>query len=83
MSRRLFVIVLASALNLGMLGFSTAQSPSDTASRVVEIEVPAPALASNLLGTSDVQNVAVYLPPSYDSDPVRPLSSHLPVARYL
>ena len=47
-------------------GLSIAQSPSDAGGRVVEIDVPAPALAGNLLGTPDIQGVAVYLPPGYD-----------------
>ncbi|MGJ8571145.1 MAG: alpha/beta hydrolase [Hoeflea sp.] len=34
----------------------------------MEIEVPAPALVGNLLGTSDIQDAAVYLPPSYESE---------------
>ncbi|WP_457940336.1 alpha/beta hydrolase [Mesorhizobium sp. 10J20-29] len=71
MSRLLFAIFLVSALNLGISGLALAQSSSDADSRLIEIEVPAPALVGNLLGTSDVQDVAVYLPPSYDSDPER------------
>lgn len=36
--------------------------------RVVEVEVPAPALADNLLGTPTVQDAAIYLPPNYDRE---------------
>ncbi|MES1199402.1 MAG: alpha/beta hydrolase-fold protein [Pseudomonadota bacterium] len=35
-------------------------------SEIVEIQVPAPSLASNLLGTPTVQPASVYLPPSYN-----------------
>jgi hypothetical protein len=38
---------------------------------VVEVEVPAPSLESNLLGTPAIQAAAVYLPPSYDAEPGR------------
>lgn len=48
-----------------------AQSAEAPSSRVAEIEVPAPALTDNLLGTPDTQNAAVYLPPSYDTEPDR------------
>jgi pimeloyl-ACP methyl ester carboxylesterase len=34
-------------------------------SQLLEVEVPAPALAGNLLGTAGLQGAAVYLPPSY------------------
>ncbi|MDF1607806.1 alpha/beta fold hydrolase [Hoeflea sp. YIM 152468] len=68
MQRFLCALFLVSLLILGMREASVAQSSSGTAGRVVEIEVPAPALAGNLLGTSEIQEVAVYLPPSYESD---------------
>ncbi|NND93062.1 MAG: alpha/beta fold hydrolase, partial [Granulosicoccus sp.] len=69
MQRLLFILFLFGALNLGMPGLSVAQSSPDTAGRVVEVAVPAPALAGNLLGTPDIQDAAVYLPPGYDIDP--------------
>jgi S-formylglutathione hydrolase len=46
----------------------TAQPPAGT---VREIEVPAPSLAGNLLGTPTVQAAAVYLPPGYATSPAR------------
>ena len=52
-------------------GFSVAQSARDAGSRVVEIDVPAPALAGNMLDTPDIQGAAVYLPPRYDREPDR------------
>ena len=52
-------------------GPSVAQSSGDAGGRVVEIDVPAPALAGNLLDTPDVQGAAVYLPPGYDQQPDR------------
>lgn len=56
---------------LAMLDPGVARSADAAAGRVVEIEVPAPALAVNLLETPDVQGAAVYLPPSYDGQPDR------------
>lgn len=41
------------------------------ASRVVEVEVAAPSLEGNLLGTPTKQGVAVYLPPGYEREPAR------------
>lgn len=71
MPRLLLFPLLLLALDLGLPGASLAQSASGATGRVVEVEVPAPALAGNLLDTPDVQNAAVYLPPSYDSDDAR------------
>lgn len=45
--------------------------PAPAAGRVVEVEVPAPSLEGNLLGTATVQGAAIYLPPSYDLEPSR------------
>lgn len=45
--------------------------PEPRSGRVVEVEVPAPALEGNLLDTPTTQGVAVYLPPSYDLEPLR------------
>lgn len=39
--------------------------------RVEWVDVPAPSLEGNLLGTPTVQRTAIYLPPSYDIDPGR------------
>lgn len=39
--------------------------------RVVEVRVAAPSLKGNLLGDPSEQNVAVYLPPSYETSPSR------------
>ncbi len=46
-----------------------AQPAATPASRVLEIEVPAPSLAGNLLDTPVIQRAAVYLPPRYDLEP--------------
>lgn len=65
---------LGAVLLLAAFGFPTAAlldvkpAGADT-SRLVEVEVPAPALAGNLLGTPTIQSIAVYLPPSYDREP--------------
>ncbi len=48
---------------------SPAQSNVETAGRIVETEVPAPALKGNLLDSPEVQDAAIYLPPSYDQEP--------------
>ena len=45
------------------LGLSAA--PALAQSRVVDVQIPAPALQGNLLGTATVQAGSVYLPPSY------------------
>jgi enterochelin esterase-like enzyme len=50
---------------------SAAQTADNLKARVIEIEVPAPALTGNLLETSDIQSAAVYLPPGYDEQPNR------------
>lgn len=63
MSRLLFILLSLAAFLTGLSGMSYAQSSG----RVVEIEVPAPSLEGNLLGTPEVQAAAVYLPPGYDS----------------
>ncbi|MGD1887157.1 MAG: alpha/beta hydrolase [Cohaesibacteraceae bacterium] len=42
---------------------------------MIEVQVPAPSLTGNLLGTPDVQDAAIYLPPSYDEETDR----HFPV----
>lgn len=47
--------------------------------RLFEVEVPAPALAGNLLETPDIQGAAVYLPPGYDQHP----EQHCPVVYLL
>ena len=39
------------------------------AGRFIEVTIPAPSLAGNLLGDPTEQPVSIYLPPSYDSSP--------------
>ena len=67
----LCVFLFLAVFGLLTPGRLIAQPAVATASRVVEVEVPAPALADNLLGTPAVQNAAVYLPPSYEREPDR------------
>ncbi|WP_298814270.1 alpha/beta fold hydrolase [uncultured Roseibium sp.] len=43
-----------------------AQSELPNPGRVLEVEVPAPALKGNLVGTNSIQKAAIYLPPGYD-----------------
>lgn len=67
MPRLLAVLLSLAALSPPNPGLLLAQTAVG-AGRVVEVEVPAPALADNLLDTPVVQGAAVYLPPSYDSE---------------
>lgn len=62
---------IVSLLVLSAVESVDAQSGSSGEGRIVEVEVPAPALEGNLLETPDVQDVAVYLPPNYDGQPDR------------
>lgn len=48
-----------------------AESVEAPASEVIEIQVPAPSLEGNLLGTPATQGVAIYLPANYDREPAR------------
>lgn len=50
---------------------AVAQSPSHVPGQVLEVEVSAPSLDGNLLGTPSVQTAVVYLPPAYDQEPDR------------
>lgn len=51
-----------------MVAPALAQSPKVAeAGKVVYLKIPAPSLRGNLLGDPDVQEVAVYLPPSYQT----------------
>jgi len=59
-----------------VLGFLTALSSAfaadaPPAARLLRVEVPAPSLEGNLLGTPAVQPALVYLPPSYQREPER------------
>ncbi len=64
--RMLSILILSS--NPGHL---VAQPSTFDGGRVVELEVPAPALKGNLLDTPSIQRAAIYLPPSYDQEPDR------------
>lgn len=67
-----FILVFcAVAIQLGITP-SAAQEVADRASgRIIEVEVPAPSLKGNLMGTAITQEAAIYLPPSYDREPPR------------
>lgn len=67
--RLVFVLAVLNAASIGILSQQATTAP--TAGQLVEIKVPAPALKGNLLGDPTEQSVAVYLPPSYDTSPVR------------
>lgn len=46
-----------------------AQPSTQETGRIVELDVPAPALEGNLLETPTIQAAAIYLPPSYGQEP--------------
>lgn len=71
MQQSLAALLFQAVIMLAAPGFSAAQSAGDTGGRVVEIDVPAPTLAGNMLDTPDIQGAAVYLPPGYDLQPDR------------
>jgi len=75
MQQALAAFLFQTVILFATSGVSIAQSPSAASSRVVQIDVPAPALVGNLLDTPDSQSAAVYLPPGYDQRPDR----HFPV----
>lgn len=55
-----------------LFSFSVAAQINNTSYSLVEI--PAPSLKNNFIGTNDVQKIGVYLPPSYsDSDQLFPV----------
>ncbi|WP_299664944.1 alpha/beta fold hydrolase [uncultured Ruegeria sp.] len=65
-------LFLSNILVLTLLAFPrilAAQSAPEGAENIIEVDVPAPSLAGNLLGTPSVQSVAIYLPPSYSNQP--------------
>ena len=47
------------------LALAITATPALAQSRIVEVQIPAPSLNGNLLGTASVQAGSVYLPPSY------------------
>ena len=63
-----FPVALGVGLVMVLVGVvsASAQGAEEPASRVVEVEVLAPALEGNLLGTPSVQGAAIYQPPSYE-----------------
>ncbi|MBT8143468.1 MAG: esterase family protein, partial [Gammaproteobacteria bacterium] len=71
--RRAIALPLFFLFGIGapLTGVTDTQPAHLPASRVVEIEVPAPSLEANLLGTPAMQGAAVYLPPGYDREPAR------------
>lgn len=61
----LFVFVVASAT------YAQQTAPATSASKLLELTIPAPALKGNLLGDPIEQPIFVYLPPGYDSSPAK------------
>ena len=68
-----FPVALGVGLVMVLVGVvsASAQGAEEPASRVVEVEVLAPALEGNLLGTPSVQGAAIYQPPSYEIETER------------
>ncbi|WP_168193156.1 alpha/beta hydrolase [Rhodophyticola sp. CCM32] len=48
-----------------------AQTGDQTGGRVIDVDVPAPALRGNLLNSPSTLSAAIYLPPNYDQQPDR------------
>lgn len=69
MPKSLAFLMFQVTIMFAVPGLSFAQLAETSGGRVVDIEVPAPALAGNLIETPDIQGAAVYLPPSYDQRP--------------
>lgn len=68
---RWFRILVFSAFSLACVYATAVSDNPDTGGRVVEMQVPAPALKGNLLKTPTVQSVSIYLPASYDRGSTR------------
>ncbi|MDA8747700.1 alpha/beta fold hydrolase [Litoreibacter sp.] len=66
---KLFLSNILVLVLLTVPGILSAQSAPEGAERIIEVYVPAPSLAGNLLGTQGIQSAAVYLPPSYSNQP--------------
>ena len=56
---------------LAVLLFVAPVTAQQSASRVIQVEVPAPSLAGNRVGSATTQGAAVYLPAGYDRDTSR------------
>lgn len=66
------VLWIGIAIVLPVSKSAPAQVPATQASsQLLEVEVAAPSLEGNLMGTATVQGAAIYLPPSYDQDAQR------------
>ena len=54
-----------SALAMAVVWISAPAPSAFAQGRIEDLTVPAPALAGNLVGTAEIQQGAIYLPPSY------------------
>ena len=71
-ANRSILIAVACSLVLASTSFAQqAAKPTRAAGKLIEVKVPAPSLKGNLLGDPTEQGVAIYLPPSYESEPTR------------
>lgn len=66
MRKSIFSWMISALILILSPNFALAQTAFPDHGRVLEVEVPALALKGNLVGTLSVQNIAIYLPPSYD-----------------
>jgi S-formylglutathione hydrolase len=66
-----YIVAALVAICLISTSFAQQATKPVAAGRLVEIKVPAPSLKGNLLGDPLEQNVAIYLPPSYDTSPAK------------
>lgn len=62
--RRLFALAVLALIGCG--GSPPASAQNEASSSVAEAQIPAPALAGNLLGSPSVQPASIYLPPGYE-----------------
>src|SRR6185503_7521169 len=71
-SRRLsgFIVVLICVVSAAT-AFAQSMPIRASQGRLVELKVSAPSLKGNLLGDPTEQDVAIYLPPSYDTSPTK------------
>jgi len=65
--RRAVVPILFSCVMIFLAGCTQTSNDDITPGKIVEIRIPAPSLAGNLLGDPTEQPLSIYLPPDYDA----------------
>ncbi len=71
MAKSFFSKVVLTLVLVAFPSILAAQSATESAERIIEVDVLAPSLAGNLLKTPSVQSAAIYLPPNYSKQPDR------------